>query len=194
MGPIGCPKTSPRNYHSTPREIPKERISQVCLYSAERPNSLATHRDWSLVVAGVLAPAVKSPGVNPNAFLHLTLRLMHRAIFHAPIWLRGLQRDDFTFTFTFNFNLLSISRERLAVSLHPAGLEPVGVLSCNSTMNFMLLQNVETFVIMLNFLASVILLQRPQVFRILKWGSDCQPILTLRFYIVKSMKTAPNRV
>ena len=40
MGPIGCPKTSARNYNSTLREIPKERRSQICLYSPERPNSL----------------------------------------------------------------------------------------------------------------------------------------------------------
>jgi len=40
MVPIGCQKTSARNYHSTRREIPQERRSQIRLNSPRRPNSL----------------------------------------------------------------------------------------------------------------------------------------------------------
>ena len=29
MGPMGCPETSVRNYHSTPRDIPKELKSHL---------------------------------------------------------------------------------------------------------------------------------------------------------------------
>jgi len=39
------------------------------------------------------------------------------------------------------------------------------------------------FVTLFNFLASVTLLQIPHASRSLKRDSDCQPILTLRFYI-----------
>jgi hypothetical protein len=49
-GPIGCPKTSARNYHSTPRKIPKERRFQMYVNipqsSKTASGALKSRRYW----------------------------------------------------------------------------------------------------------------------------------------------------